>query len=166
MEKQEEVVTMKLRAIETTAESFKEYGQVIEASADGEEFGPQDAQLDLSRGIPSVTQCLGSIGGHVWYLGVAKPSILDSTETEGDMGTNIVRSHCGHFYVPPAIEDVRVFKIAGPKFLKLNRGTWHAGPLFKADDMDFYNLELSNTNVVDHTTHNFKKNGVVYTIDD
>lgn len=52
MEKQEEVVTMKLRAIETTAESFKEYGQVIEASADGEEFGPQDAQLDLSRGIP------------------------------------------------------------------------------------------------------------------
>ncbi|KAL9422079.1 hypothetical protein AB3S75_034364 [Citrus x aurantiifolia] len=114
----------------------------------------------------SVTQCLGSIGGHVWYLGVAKPSILDSTETEGDMGTNIVRSHCGHFYVPPAIEDVRVFKIAGPKFLKLNRGTWHAGPLFKADDMDFYNLELSNTNVVDHTTHNFKKNGVVYTIDD
>ncbi|KAL9418981.1 hypothetical protein AB3S75_036853 [Citrus x aurantiifolia] len=187
MEKQEEVVTVKLRAIEATAESFKEYGQVIEASADGEEFGPQDAQLDLSRGIPrfyvmhlenrplkfstithhaSVTQCLGSIGGHVWYLGVAKPSILDSTETEGDTGTNNVQSHCGHFYVPPAVEDVRVFKIAGPKFLKLNRGTWHAGPLFKADDMDFYNLELSNTNVVDHTTHNFKKNGVVYTIDD
>lgn len=95
----------------------------------------------------SVTQCLGSLGGHVWYLGVAKPSILDSKKTEGDMGINIVQSHCGHFFVPPTVEDVCVFKITGPKFLKLNCGTWHAGPLFKADNMDFYNLELSNTNV-------------------
>lgn len=93
----------------------------------------------------SVTQCLGSIGGHVWYLGVAKPSIVDSNEARSD--AVVARSHCGHFYVPPAVEDVRVFRISGPKFLKLNRGTWHAGPLFKADNMDFYNLELSNTNV-------------------
>ena len=42
---------------------------------------------------------------------------------------------------------VCVFRVEGLKFLKLNRGTWHAGPLFKADTMDFYNLELSNTNV-------------------
>ena len=42
---------------------------------------------------------------------------------------------------------VCVFRVEGSKFLKLNRGTWHAGPLFKADTMDFYNLELSNTNV-------------------
>ncbi|KAK1396363.1 hypothetical protein POM88_006226 [Heracleum sosnowskyi] len=27
-----------------------------------------------------VTQCLGSIGGHVWYLGVAKPSVVDSDQ--------------------------------------------------------------------------------------
>lgn len=74
------------------------FSQVIEASPDGEEFGPHDAQLDLSNGIPrfyvmqlkdrslrfsnithhaNVTQCLGSIGGNVWYLGVAKPSIMD-----------------------------------------------------------------------------------------
>ncbi|PIN00460.1 hypothetical protein CDL12_27038 [Handroanthus impetiginosus] len=32
--------------------------------------------------------------------------------------------------------------------------------------MDFYNLELSNTNVVDHTTHSFKKNKVVFLIDE
>lgn len=95
----------------------------------------------------SVTQCLGSIGGNVWYLGVAKPSIADSSEVNADKCMNVVKSHCGHFYVPPAVDDVRVFRISGPKFLKLNRGTWHAGPLFKADTMDFYNLELSNTNV-------------------
>lgn len=96
----------------------------------------------------SVTQCLGSVGGHVWYLGVAKPSIVDdSEEVKDDSGKNIVRSPCGHFYVPPAVEGVRVFRVVGSKFLKLNPGTWHAGPLFKADAMDFYNLELSNTNV-------------------
>lgn len=95
----------------------------------------------------SVTQCLGSIGGHVWYLGVAKPSILDPIEIKGTVGADVVQSHCGHFYVPPAVDDVRVFRISGPKFLKLNRGTWHAGPLFLEKTMDFYNLELSNTNV-------------------
>ncbi|KAE9448455.1 hypothetical protein C3L33_19642, partial [Rhododendron williamsianum] len=184
---------VKLKPIEATAETFGEFGQVIEASADGEEFGPQDAQLDLSRGIPrhpasrfyimhlnnrplkfssityhaSVTQCLGSIGGNVWYLGVSKPSIVDSSEINADEGLNVVKSHCGHFYVPPAVNDVCVFRVSGPKFLKLNRGTWHAGPLFNAASMDFYNLELSNTNVADHTLHDFKKkDGVVFLIDE
>lgn len=95
----------------------------------------------------SVTQCLGSIGGHVWYLGVAKSSIVDSNETKDNTGKKIVQSRSGHSYVPPDIEDIQVFKVSGSKFLKLNRGTWHAGPLFNADTMDFYNLELSNTNV-------------------
>ena len=42
---------VEVKVIEATAESFEEYGQVIKASPDGDEFGPQDAQLDLSRGI-------------------------------------------------------------------------------------------------------------------
>jgi len=95
----------------------------------------------------SVTQCLGSIGGNVWYLGVAKPSVVDSNEIKDDSEKTIVKSSGGHFYVPPAVEDVQVFKISGPKFIKLHRGTWHAGPLFKPSTMDFYNLELANTNV-------------------
>lgn len=41
-----------LNPIEATPESFQEFGQVVEASPDGDEFGPHDAQLDLSRGIP------------------------------------------------------------------------------------------------------------------
>ena len=97
---------------------------------------------------PRVTQCFGSIGGHVWYLGVAKPSLLDPDQVEGDRGSNVVQSHDGHFYMPPAIEDVRVFRFSGRKFVKLNMGTWHAGPLFDPQmKMDFYNLELSNTHV-------------------
>ncbi|KAJ6432805.1 hypothetical protein OIU84_019938 [Salix udensis] len=148
-----------VKPTEATPESFKEYGQVIEASPDGEEFGPKDAQLNLTLGIPrfyimklekrslkftaithhaNVTQCLGSIGGGVWYLGVAKPSIV---ETKENAGSDAVQSKCGHFYVPPAVDKVQT--------------------------MDFYNLELSNTNVVDHTTHNFKQqDGIVFVIDD
>ncbi|KAK7279694.1 hypothetical protein RJT34_24751 [Clitoria ternatea] len=185
----EETKEVRLKPMEATPSTFKNYGQVIEASPDGQGFGPHDAQLDLTQGIPrfyimhlenrplkfssithhaSVTQCLGSIGGHVWYLGVAKPSIVDSNEIKDDPGgKKIVQSRSGHSYVPPNIEDVQVFKVAGSKFLKLNRGTWHAGPIFKADTMDFYNLELSNTNVIDHTTHHFKKeNGVIFLIDE
>ncbi|OVA18154.1 hypothetical protein BVC80_1835g571 [Macleaya cordata] len=179
---------VKLPVIDATPTSFEEFGQVIEASADGDEFGHRDAQLDLNRGIPrfyimhlkdrpfrfskithhaSVTQCLGSIGGHVWYLGVAKASIVNPDDVNDDMRKKLVQSKCGHFYVPPATDDVHVFRIAGPKFLKLHMGTWHAGPLFKSDAMDFYNLELSNTNVVDHTTHDFsKEDGVVFSFDD
>ncbi|KAL1360095.1 uncharacterized protein [Arachis hypogaea] len=184
----EETKAVTLKPIEATPSTFKDYGQVIEASPDDDEFSPHDAQLDLSKGIPrfyimhienrpltfsnithhaSVTQCLGSIGGHAWYLGVAKPSIVESDELKDNTGKKIVQSRCGHSYVPLAIDDVQIFKISGSKFLKLNRGTWHAGPIFKEDAMDFYNLELSNTNVIDHTTHSFKKdNGVVFLIDD
>ena len=43
---------VKLKAIEATPESFAPFGQVISSSPDGDEFGPHDAQLDLSHGIP------------------------------------------------------------------------------------------------------------------
>ncbi|CAH2059191.1 unnamed protein product [Thlaspi arvense] len=178
----ESPVKVNLIPIEATSESFADYGQVIEASRDGDHFGPDDAQLDLSRGTPrfyimrlkdrsfgfsnithhaNVTQCLGSIGGHVWYLGVAKPSLIE--DDGGRRAGNVASGSDGHLYAPPSVEEVRVFKVSGPKFVKLNRGTWHAGPLFRDSSMDFYNLELSNTNEVDHTTHDFVKNdGVIF----
>ncbi|XP_009141523.1 uncharacterized protein LOC103865485 [Brassica rapa] len=183
----ESPVQMNLVPTEATSESFAEYGQVIEASSDGDLFGPNDAQLDLSRGTPrfyimrlegrtlgfstithhaNVTQCLGSIGGHVWYLGVAKPSLIEDVDRER-VGDNVESGSDGHLYAPPTVEEVRVFRFSGPKFVKLNRGTWHAGPLFSDSSMDFYNLELSNTNEVDHTTHSFKKkNGVIFRFED
>jgi hypothetical protein len=48
----ESVKVVTVKSIEATPSTFKEYGQVIEASPDGEEFGPNDAQLDLTQGIP------------------------------------------------------------------------------------------------------------------
>lgn len=95
----------------------------------------------------SVTQCLGSSNGDVWYFVAAKPSIIDPTEIKGTIEADVVQSRAGHFYVPPSVEELQAFRISGPKFLKLNKGTWHAGPLFLGKAMDFYNLELSNTNV-------------------
>ena len=62
---------------------------------------------------------------------------------------------------PPAKESVpdlsllKVFRISGTCFIKLELGTWHAGPYFDRQTGDFYNLELSDTNVVDHFTDNF-----------
>ena len=47
-----------------------------------------------------------------------------------------------------------MFRIPHGVFVKLHQGTWHAGPLFdEAEYMDFYNLELADTNVADHNTH-------------
>ncbi|KAJ0983909.1 hypothetical protein J5N97_002265 [Dioscorea zingiberensis] len=178
---------VKLKPIDATPTSFAEFGQVVSSSFDGKEFGPDDAQLELHRGTPrfyimnlkdrelkfsmithhaSVTQCLGSVGGEEWYLGISKATILDENEIKNDNGRSPVLSSCGHYYMPPHPDAVHVFRIVGPKFLKLNVGTWHAGPLFKSKAMDFYNLELSNTNVVDHTTHHFSKDGVVFMVEE
>lgn len=52
-----ERVVVKLKPIEATPETFKDFGQVIQASPDGDEFGPHDAQLDLSQGTPRFAFC-------------------------------------------------------------------------------------------------------------
>lgn len=139
-----------VQAIPIATESFRPFGQVIWPQSDSKAFDFQDAQLQL-QGIPrfyimqlhqrgrrfatitrhnACTQCLGSLEGQTWFLGVAP---------EGD------RPH-------PQLENIKVFKIPGNCFVKLDVGTWHAGPYFDADIVSFYNLELSDTNVVDHTT--------------
>ncbi|PSF36652.1 Ureidoglycolate hydrolase [Aphanothece hegewaldii CCALA 016] len=136
-------------------ESFQPYGQVITASVDGKNYDQTDAQLDLQNGIPrfyimrlekrgrkfhtitrhnQCTQCLGSLEGKEWLMAVAPPSV--SSE--------------------PNLEQMMAFRIPGNCFIKLDVGTWHAGPYFDHDVVDFYNLELSDTNVVDHFTHNFR----------
>lgn len=57
----ESPVQMNLVPTEATSESFADYGQVIEASSDGDLFGPNDAQLDLSRGTPRYLLSLRSL---------------------------------------------------------------------------------------------------------
>ena len=140
-----------LLSIPITPKNFAPFGQVIFASEDGTPFGPDDAQLVLDRGIPrfyimrlhnrgltfktitrhqQCTQCLGSLAGKEWLLGVAPPSPDRQ----------------------PNPQNIQAFKIPGNCFIKLNLGTWHAGPYFEGEWVDFYNLELTDTNISDHET--------------
>lgn len=139
-----------------TPDNFQPYGQVIFASEDEKPYDIGDAQLNLQHGTPrfyimrlqqkgrkfhkitrhvQCTQCLGSLEGKDWLIAVAPPN----NETH-----------------KPVLEEIAAFRIPGNCFIKLEVGTWHAGPYFEQDFIDFYNLELSNTNVVDHFTHDFK----------
>lgn len=144
-------IVKQLQAQFITPETFKPYGQVIYAIQDGKPFDAEDAQLVLQNGIPrfyimhlvakgrkfhkitrhlKCTQCLGSLEGKEWFMGVAPPT--DSLK--------------------PRLEDIIAFRIPGNCFIKLEVGTWHAGPYFDHDFVDFYNLELSDTNINDHDT--------------
>jgi ureidoglycolate lyase len=135
------------------AASFAPFGQVIAASQDGKEFDLDDAHLELSRGTPrfyimklnwrpftfgvitrhlDVTQCLASVGSVPWFIAVAPPEHPDDPETRPDPN------------------KIVAFRIPGPVAVKLHRSTWHAGPFFAGETMDFFNLELSDTNKVDH----------------
>ncbi|MEL4896223.1 ureidoglycolate lyase [Crocosphaera sp. Alani8] len=149
------VTTLKsLPLVDITLEKFQPYGQLITPSRDGQVYDESDAQLHLKNGTPrfyimrlkergrqfhritrheQCTQCLGALEGKEWFLGVAPASSENF----------------------PNIEQLQVFRIPGDCFIKLDVGTWHAGPYFDHDFVDFYNLELSDTNVVDHFTYDF-----------
>lgn len=139
-----------------TTEEFQPYGQVIEPSIDGKSYDSTDAQLLLQNGIPrfyimrlhykgrkfqtitrhvQCTQCLGSLEGKEWLIAVAPPCNRNEL----------------------LLENIVAFRIPGNCFIKLELGTWHAGPYFDDEFVNFYNLELSDTNINDHETYNFGK---------
>jgi ureidoglycolate hydrolase len=140
-------------AVALTSDNFRPFGQVITATSDGKAYDREDAQLQLQNGIPrfyimrlqargrqfctitrhvKCTQCLGSLAGQEWLIAVAPPGAASQ----------------------PHLDDIRAFRIPGHCFIKLEVGTWHAGPYFDQDFIDFYNLELSDTNITDHETVN------------
>jgi len=144
-------------------EAFRPYGQVIFAGEDGKLFDETDAQLNLCGGTPrfyimrlfdrgrcfheitrhvKCTQCLGSLDGRGWAIAVAPPSQDDR----------------------PNLDKLAAFWVPGNCFIKLEVGTWHAGPYFEADSIDFYNLELSDTNLVDRFTYDFHRDGLEFEI--
>jgi ureidoglycolate hydrolase len=137
-----------------TRDNFLPFGQAIFPVADDKPFDREDAQLCIDRGTPrfyimrvekrgccfqkitrhtQCTQCLGSLEGKDWYIAVAPPSDKDY----------------------PEIEKMAAFRIPGNCFIKLGLGTWHAGPLFEHEAVNFYNLELSDTNIRDRFTYDF-----------
>lgn len=146
-----------LQAQSIAKENFLPYGQVIFPSANEKLFDHEDAQLVLDRGIPRFyimrlqkrgrkfhaitrhrlcTQCLGSLNGKEWLIAVCPPNNNEKK---------------------PALADITAFRIPGNCFIKLAVGTWHAGPYFDSEVIDFYNLELSDTNLVDHFTYNLRQ---------
>jgi ureidoglycolate hydrolase len=151
------ITLQKLPAQPATRENFQRYGQIISASLDSKTYDTEDAQLNLIQGIPrfyimrlfhkgrqfhkitrhvQCTQCLGSLAGKDWFIAVAPPNQKSEQ---------------------PALEELAAFRIPGDCFIKLEVGTWHAGPYFDHEFVDFYNLELTDTNLVDHFSHNFLK---------
>jgi len=149
------IKTHPLPAREATPEAIAPYGTLIEPGDDGTPFGAADAVLDLGRGTPrlyimrltarpmrvtgitrhaAVTQCLAAMKGEEWFIALAAPGDADDPDAVPD---------------PAGIE---AFRIPGDKALALHRGTWHAGPYFAAPSVDFLNLELADTNIVDHHT--------------
>lgn len=144
-------VLKQLTADGVTAEAFQPYGQVILPRTDGDRHGPEDAQLVLDRGTPrfylmrlfnqgrqfhhitrhqQCTQCLGSLANQPWWIAVAPPSLENQ----------------------PILSEIVAFHIPGDRFIKLEVGTWHSGPYFDEPFVDFYNLELTDTNIMDHQT--------------
>jgi ureidoglycolate hydrolase len=149
------ITTQPLPAQIINPANFRPYGQVILPALDGKGFDASDAQLYLSEGVPRFyimrlqrrgrqfsritrhqrcTQCLGSLEGKSWFIAVAPPTKTNAPD--------------------PA--SIAAFQVPGTCFIKLEVGTWHAGPYFDQDFIDFYNLELSDTNVTDHQTCDLK----------
>jgi ureidoglycolate hydrolase len=142
---------------DVTPATFRPYGEIIEPrNALGQfidkpydpETSAEEAQLVLTNGRPRlwimelnkigvsftkiarhrrVTQCLGSLEGKDWFIAVSAPG------NSGDEAR-------------PQLEEIRGFRISGRCVIKLEIGTWHAGPLFQHDQCLFFNLENAETN--------------------
>ncbi len=150
--------TIRITPRPATAEAIAPYGTLIEPGEDGTPFGPADAPLELGRGTPRlyimriprrplivrgitrhsrVTQCLAATKGGEWFVCLAPPGDPDAPDAAPDP------------------KDIACFRIGGDVALALKRGAWHAGPFFVAEEQDFLNLELSDTNETDHHTVRF-----------
>ena len=147
--------TVELPVAAISADAFAPYGTLLLPQEDGKLFGPDEARLELTRGTPrfyvmrlkrrdkefahltrhlAVTQCLASVGGRPWLIAVAPP--LDPDNPAGE----------------PNLDALRAFAVPGDAAVALHRSTWHAGPFFDGPAQDFFNLELADTNQVDHHT--------------
>lgn len=147
------VETVRLAVAPLSAAAFAPYGTVMPAHEDGKAFGPDEAQLELARGTPrfyvmrlfgrpaafthitrhlAVTQCLAAVEGGSWLIAVCPPDDPDNPAAEPDLGR------------------LAAFEVPGDVAVMLHRSTWHAGPYFGGARKDFFNLELADTNQVDH----------------
>jgi ureidoglycolate lyase len=136
-----------------TPEAFEPYGQILTVRPNGATTDLAEQALDLSAGTPrfylieierdlstftritrhrQVTQVLAAVGGGNWWMAVS-------------LGEGQAKD-------APRLDDIVGFEIPGDVGLLLHRGTWHAGPFFPGPSKSFFNLELTDTNTVDHDT--------------
>ncbi len=148
-----QVETRRLDVEPISAEAFAPYGTLLPPHEDGKMFGPDEAQLELSRGTPrfyvmrlngrpfgfsritrhlNVTQCLASVEGGAWLIAVCPPDDPDNPAAT------------------PDLSRLKAFEVPGNVAIMLGRSTWHAGPYFEGKKKDFFNLELADTNQIDH----------------
>lgn len=136
-----------------TNPAFLAYGQPITPVGDLTPYSDHDAKLFFDAGpirfyvmhlehpgivVGAMTrhthcsQCLASADAQPWWIAVAA----------SDLDSDAINS-----------SSLALFRIDPRQAIKLHPGTWHAGPYFTTATAAFYNLELSDTKVADHMTH-------------
>jgi ureidoglycolate hydrolase len=154
---------LKIQIQELEAAVFAPFGEIIKARRSAGQFAnnpydpetsPDEPKLTLTNGTPRlwimylrdrgvvfksmarhrrVSQCLGSLQGKEWVIGVAPPNdFADGTK--------------------PEFDRISAFRIPGDCVIKLHVGTWHAGPHFLHEECLFFNLENLDTNKKDFDT--------------
>jgi len=128
-----------------TPESFQRYGQVIHASRDGKSYDSTDAQLVLTTVSPLYIMRLHHRGRkfHDYSPRPVYPVFRFSWRQEVDCS-------CPDNRCASQIREITAFRV----ILYQIKPGWHAGPYFDDEFVDFYNLELSDTNI-NHHTYNF-----------
>jgi ureidoglycolate hydrolase len=136
---------IKLPAQNLEPKAFAPYGEIIRPRTSSAETAVEEPKLTLTNGTPRlrimdlkkrglvfadmarhrrVSQCLGSMQGKEWFIGVAPPNDLAD-------GTS------------PELDRIAAFRIPGDCLIELHVGTWHAGPHFVHEECLFCNLEKS-----------------------
>lgn len=138
-----------------TSEKFREFGEVIYPCDNRRPFSEElDLNLDIKRGDPRLyimqllfhglsfkkisrhincSQCLGSMDSKNWYLAVCPPN--DESEI-------------------PDLDKLKLFEIPQNCIIKIEAGTWHEGPYFTHQSVNFLNLEHQDTILNDYYTCN------------
>jgi ureidoglycolate lyase len=132
--------------VPVSPEVFAPFGHVIAQGADA-----PAGTLDLAGGTP-----------RLWVMSVTdRPPVFDRITRHHRVTQALASADAIPFWLvvaapgtdPAAVgAALRAFIVPPATAVLLHAGTWHAGPFFAPRTMRFFNLELADTNDVDHDT--------------